>query len=77
MFELEQKVAERYGLSGCVAFIDGTYVPILTPTVNEAIFFCRKHYHALNVMVRKHYLSIIDLFYIAISVTVILKLLGL
>lgn len=51
LFELEQKVAERYGLAGCVAFIDGTYVPLMTPGVNEAAFFCRKHYHALNVMV--------------------------
>lgn len=55
MFELEHKVAERFGLSGCVAFIDGTYVPIVTPIVNEPIFFCRKHYHALNVMVRSTY----------------------
>lgn len=49
--ELEHKFAQRFGLSGCVACGDGTFVPIMKPSMNEAAYYCRKHYHALNVMV--------------------------
>ena len=51
LFNAAAKVADRYGISGCVGFTDGTYIPMMTPIVNEKAFFCRKHYHALNVLV--------------------------
>ena len=51
LMEKAEGFQERYGIVGCVACGDGTYVPLMKPLVNEAAFFCRKHYHALNVMV--------------------------
>ncbi|XP_069128985.1 putative nuclease HARBI1 [Argopecten irradians] len=37
------------GMPNVVGAIDGTLIPIQSPTVDEHVFVCRKGYHALNV----------------------------
>jgi len=37
------------GIPNCLGAVDGTLIPILAPPGNEeAVFVCRKGYHAIN-----------------------------
>ncbi|KAL0879511.1 hypothetical protein ABMA27_003253 [Loxostege sticticalis] len=45
-----QKFYTKYGFPGVIGCIDGSHFHIFTPGKDiEHLFFCRKHYHSLNV----------------------------
>lgn len=37
-------------MPGVIGCIDGTHVAIVRPNQNEEVYFNRKHYHSLNVL---------------------------
>lgn len=42
---------EKHGFPQIIGCVDGTHVPIKCPNRNDNIFYCRKDFHSLNVMV--------------------------
>ncbi|XP_037962511.2 putative nuclease HARBI1 [Plutella xylostella] len=40
---------EKFGMPGVLGCVDGTHVAIVRPSQHEERYFCRKHYHSLNV----------------------------
>ena len=50
--EIRQKVGEfeaKYGMPQCFGCIDGTRIPISSPSENSQDYFCYKQFHSLNV----------------------------
>lgn len=39
----------KFGIPGVLGCIDGTHIEIVRPILHEERYFCRKHYHSLNV----------------------------
>ncbi|XP_052282277.1 putative nuclease HARBI1 [Dreissena polymorpha] len=39
---------DKCGFPNLVGAVDGTLIPITTPTVDEEVYICRKGYHAIN-----------------------------
>ncbi|XP_041979620.1 putative nuclease HARBI1 [Aricia agestis] len=47
---LKEKFYEKFGIPGVIGCIDGTFVAIIRPRQNEDRFYCRKGFHARNVL---------------------------
>lgn len=60
--ETQNYFFEKFKLPGIVGIVDGTHIPILKPNVDEHVFFNRKGYHSLNVMVVSLNLNLFLLF---------------
>ncbi|XP_041977650.1 putative nuclease HARBI1 isoform X1 [Aricia agestis] len=47
--EIRVRFYHKFGIPGVVGCIDCTQIAIVRPNRNEERYFCRKHYHSLNV----------------------------
>lgn len=48
------RLMQKFRFPGVVGCIDGTHVAIVRPLQNEQIYFNRKQYHSLNVLLVSH-----------------------
>ncbi|XP_052231164.1 putative nuclease HARBI1 [Dreissena polymorpha] len=46
---VKQGFFQKCGIPNTIGAIDGTLIPIIAPAANEAIYVCRKGFHAINV----------------------------
>lgn len=49
--QVKQQFFDIAGFPNVIGLIDGTLIPIKAPVQNEAIYVCRKQYHAINAQV--------------------------
>ncbi|XP_060800801.1 putative nuclease HARBI1 [Amyelois transitella] len=47
--KIRARFYQKFGIPGVLGCIDCTQIAIIRPTENEERYFCRKHYHSLNV----------------------------
>ncbi|XP_060810111.1 putative nuclease HARBI1 [Amyelois transitella] len=47
--KIRARLYQNFGIPGVLGCIDCTQIAIIRPIENEERFFCRKHYHSLNV----------------------------
>ncbi|XP_041968773.1 putative nuclease HARBI1 [Aricia agestis] len=59
---IKQSFFNKYGFPGVIGCIDGSHFKIFTPNKEEEhLYFCRKHYHSLNVqMICDHNCNILS-----------------
>ena len=60
MSQEEKREAKQFfynscGFPGVLGAIDGTHIQIYRPSINEHLFFNRKHHHSLNAMIVSTY----------------------
>ena len=47
--DVKQGFYRKCRIPNTVGAVDGTLIPIIAPTDNEAVYVCRKNFHAINV----------------------------
>lgn len=54
--QCKQHFFKKYGFPGIIGSIDGTFIAIIRPSVNEQHFYNRKGFHSINAMIVRNLL---------------------